>query len=329
MGTPTEVAPSVPGRRARSTWLVCLQSIAALLLLAALAVGHAIAQPGPPISSKAAELDPFEQRVREYLLKNPEVIMEAVQILQERQRAAEAENFKRTITERSDEILNDPAAPVGGNPEGDVTLVEFFDYNCPYCRRVAPTVVELEEADPDLRLVYKEFPILGPGSQFAARAALASRKQGKYVPFHNALMQASEQVTEEIVMEIARTVGLDPEQLKADMQDPAIQEAIARNLQLADALGITGTPTFVIGDRMVPGAVELRTLQGLVARPAELDAEKYRNREPENDERHDGRWRRDAVGHGPDLAARDHRSAARCGGVDQVSALRRTEGRAS
>jgi len=218
------------------------------------------------MSSEAAELDPFEQRVREYLLKNPEVIMEALQILQQRQRAAEAENLKRTIAERREEILNDPVAPVGGNPSGDVTVVEFFDYNCPYCRRVAPTVTELEEADPDLRLVYKEFPILGPGSQFAARAALASRRQGKYVPFHNALMQATEQVTEETVMAIARDVGLDTEQLTADMQDPAIQDAIARNLQLANELRITGTPSFIIGEEVVPGAVDLRTLQSLIAR---------------------------------------------------------------
>jgi protein-disulfide isomerase len=223
-------------------------------------------QVSPQVSTGAEEPDPFERRVREYLLKNPEVIMEALQILQERQRAAQAENLKRTIAERSEEILNDPAAPVGGNPAGDVTLVEFFDYNCPYCRRVAPTLAELEEADPALRLVYKEFPILGPGSQFAARAALASRRQGKYVAFHNALMQATEQVTEESVMEIARTVGLDTEHLRADMQDSAIHEAIARNLQLADALGITGTPSFILGEEIVPGAVDLRTLQSLITR---------------------------------------------------------------
>ena len=263
MPTPIETR-GAPGKLACSRWLLLL-SMAAISLIGALGLDQVNAQDAPPMSSKTGELDPFEQRVREYLLKNPEVIMEALQILQERQRNAEAEGLKRTIAERSDEILNDPAAPVGGDPAGDVTLVEFFDYNCHYCRKVAPSVVELEEADPDLRLVYKEFPILGPGSQFAARAALASRKQDKYVPFHNALMQATEQVTEETVMEIARTVGLDPGQLKGDMQDPAIQEAIARNLQLANALGITGTPSFVIGDRVVPGAVELRTLQGLIA----------------------------------------------------------------
>src|SRR4029453_16210905 len=145
---------------------------------------------------------------------------------------------------------------------GDVTLVEFFDYNCPYCRKGAPPIVELEQSDRDLRLVYKEFPILGPGSQFAARAALASRKQRKYVRFHNALMQAKQQGTEETVIEIAHAVGLDTKRLKQDMQDPAIQDAITRNLQLANALGITGTPSFVIGERMVLGAVDLRTLQG-------------------------------------------------------------------
>jgi protein-disulfide isomerase len=266
MPAPLTGAAAVLGKLARSGWSFPRRAGAALLLVAALGIGQAGAQPGPPMTGKPAELDPFEQRVREYLLRNPEVIMEALQVLQDRQRAAEAEGLKRTIAERSEEILNDPAAPVGGNPSGDVTLVEFFDYNCPYCRRVAPTVSALEQGDPDLRIVYKEFPILGEGSQFAAQAALASRKQGKYVSFHNALMQATEQVTEESVIEIAGTVGLDAEQLRADMQDPAIQAAIARNLRLASALGITGTPSFIIGQEMVPGAADLRTLQDLVAR---------------------------------------------------------------
>ncbi|MDX1541468.1 MAG: DsbA family protein [Geminicoccaceae bacterium] len=252
----------------RSLPILVAAAVTAVLAAGWFAVG-AYAQrdmAAPKMSTDPAELDSFEQRVREYLLEHPEVVMEALQLLQERQRVAEAESLERTIVERREEILNDPAAPVGGNPSGDVTVVEFFDYNCPYCRRVAPTMTALEEADPDLRLVYKEFPILGPGSQFAARAALASRRQGKYVAFHNALMRADDQVAEESVMRIAREVGLDPEQLEADMQDPAIQAAIDRTLQLADALQITGTPSFVIGQQIVPGAVDLRTLQSLVAR---------------------------------------------------------------
>lgn len=240
-------------------------SIVALLLSAPLGI-QAIAQTAPPMSSKAAELDPFEQRVRDYLLNNPEVILEAMQILQERQRAAEAEKLERTIAERREEILNDPDAPVGGNPAGDVTLVEFFDYNCPYCRKAAPTVAELEEADASLRIVYKEFPVLGPASTFAARAALASRKQGKYGQFHNALMQGDGRLTEDTVMEIALAVGLDVERLEQDMQEPAIQDAIARNARLANALGITGTPSFVIGEQIVPGAADRTALQSLIER---------------------------------------------------------------
>jgi protein-disulfide isomerase len=257
-------AGRAPGKLAAGGFFRLLP-MAALLLIGALGIDQVNAQAAPAMSNEVAELDQFERRIREYLLRNPEVIMEALGILKERQRAAETEGLKRTIAERSDEILNDPAAPVGGNPAGDVTLVEFFDYNCPYCRKVASTMVELEQSDRDLRLVYKEFPILGPGSQFAARAALASRKQRKYVRFHNALMQANQQVTEETVMDIARAIGLDTKRLEQDMQEPAIQDAIARNLQLANALRITGTPSFVIGERMVPGAVDLRTLQGLVA----------------------------------------------------------------
>jgi protein-disulfide isomerase len=224
------------------------------------------------MSSTASELDAFEQRVRDYLLEHPEVIMEALQVLQERQRAAEAEQLRGTIEAHREELLNDPASPVGGNPEGDVTLVEFFDYNCAYCRSVAPIVAEIERTDPALRLVFREFPILGEGSEFAARAALAARKQGKYASLHHALMQAKERLTEEQVLETARSVGLDTERLQADMADPAIRAAIERNLALAGALGITGTPSFLIGNTLVPGAVDLGTLQGLVARARQADA---------------------------------------------------------
>ena len=182
---------------------------AALLFLATgatwLAIGATAQQraPVPGTSERPVKLDEFEQRVRDFLLEHPEVIMEALQVLQQRQRSAEAESLKRTIAARRDEIFNDPSAPVGGNPSGDVTVVEFFDYNCHYCRRVAPTLAEVEEADANLRIVYKEFPILGAGSQFAARAALAAQKQGRYVPFHIALMRAQEQLNEHHVMKIA------------------------------------------------------------------------------------------------------------------------------
>src|SRR3546814_10830321 len=120
-------------------------------------------------------------------------------------------------------------SPVTGNPDGDVSLVEFFDYNCPYCRRVAPVVADAEAADPQLRIVYKEFPILGPGSAFAAKAALAAHRQGLYFTFHKALMQAGGRADESSVLAVAEDVGLDVERLKSDMKDPEIQAAIDRN----------------------------------------------------------------------------------------------------
>ena len=220
---------------------------------------------GPATPVPADTPDAFGARVRAYLLAHPEVIVEAVQIYQQRQQAAQAETVKGTIAERADEIFRDPAAPVSGNGRGDVTLVEFFDYNCKYCRAVAPTVDAVLGADAGLRLVYKEFPILGAGSEAAARVALAARRQGRYQELHEALMRVEMPVTEAKALQAAAAVGLDLERLRRDMADPAIDRAIARNQALAAALGINGTPGFVIGDQVVPGAVDRATLEGLVA----------------------------------------------------------------
>jgi protein-disulfide isomerase len=220
--------------------------------------------PGPSTSAPAESEDAFGARVRAYLLAHPEVIMEAVQVLERRQKAAQAEALKGVIAARADELLRDPQAPVGGNPAGDVSIIEFFDYNCPYCRRVAPDVALLLEGDAGLRLVYKEFPILGPGSEAAARVALAAARQGKYAPLHDALMRTPEKVTEESALRVAATLGLDVDRLRADMADPAIETAIARNRALAAELGINGTPSFVIGQSLVPGAVERPVLETLI-----------------------------------------------------------------
>jgi protein-disulfide isomerase len=248
-----------------------------LLLLTVGAVGMppvADARAQQPLRSTpppADSTDEFGERVRAYLLAHPEVIVEAVQLYQQRQQAAQAEAAKRTIAAKSDEILRDPAAPVGGNQAGDVTLVEFFDYNCKYCRSVAPTIAEALGADPGLRFVYKEFPILGDGSEAAARVALAAARQdqGKYRELHEALMRTSGSVTEAGALKTAAAVGLDVDRLRHDMADPAIAAAIARNQALAAELGINGTPGFVIGQEVVPGAVDRGTLEGLVAKARE------------------------------------------------------------
>ena len=167
-----------------------------------------------------------------------------------------------------DELFKDPTSPVGGNPNGDVTIVEFFDYQCGYCKRVFPRLEKLLIDDSNLRFVFKEMPILGPNSVFAARAALAARKQGEkqYVAFHKVMMASRGSLNKASVLRFATDAGLDVERLKGDMEDDNINDMIRRNLKLADALSINGTPAFVIGDTIVRGAVDLLKLKILVER---------------------------------------------------------------
>ena len=206
----------------------------------------------------------IEQRIRDYILQHPEVIVEALGRFEAQQQATAANQTKSVIASRRDEIFNDVATPTGGNPEGDVSIVEFFDYNCPYCRKNTPILTELERTDPNLRFVYKEWPILGAGSEFAARAALASVRQGKYVAYHKAMMAVSGRIAEDKALEVAGTVGIDVKRLKRDMKDPAIQKAIERNHDLARALGVSGTPAFVVNDRLLPGLQEMPALQAVI-----------------------------------------------------------------
>ena len=213
--------------------------------------------------------DAFERRVRDYLVANPEVIVEAMRNLDQRQREAEQTDAQAALATHRDELLNSPESPVGGNPQGDVTLVEFFDYNCSYCRHVAPAMMAAEAGDSQLRIIYKEFPILGPNSVFAARAALAARKQNLYPEFHKAMMQVSGAADEGRVMAVAGQIGLDVDRLRTDMADPAVDAEIARNLALAQALRINGTPGFVIGEEILRGATDLQTMQTLIARTRE------------------------------------------------------------
>lgn len=209
-----------------------------------------------------------EDRVKELVLdtirENPEIIREAITILQEREEQSQANRVVSIIRENRELIERDPGAPVLGNPEGDVTLVEFFDYNCPYCKRVAGDVKKLIEQDGNVRLVYREWPILGEGSVFAARAALASRQQGKYEEMHWALMSLK-RADEKSVLEAANRLGLDLDKLKADMNSADIDKHIDISNQLTQALGITGTPSFTIGDSLIAGAVPLSQLQKAVA----------------------------------------------------------------
>ena len=219
----------------------------------------------PSAGEQPVDREAVEKIVREYILSNPEIVAEAIQRLHEkRQRMAEEEDRKSVALLRK-EIHEDPATPVSGNPRGDVTIVEFFDYRCGVCRRVHPIVQELVNTDPGLRRVFKVWPILGPDSVLAARAALAARQQAKFSKFHNALMESKFPLKHAAIMRIAESIGLDVKRLLRDMDDPGIMEAIERNNGLAARLRIDGTPAFLIGDKIVRGGRDLDSMRGLVA----------------------------------------------------------------
>jgi protein-disulfide isomerase len=232
-----------------------------LVLLAGLGMAPArAADPFTPDQQRA-----IEQIVRDYLVGHPEVLMEALQAAEDKMKEDEEGRAKEALATRQKDLYQDPATPVGGNPKGDVTVVEFFDYRCPYCKQVHPSVVEMLGQDKGIRFVYKEFPILGKDSVFAGRAALAAQRQGKYESFHNALMALKGQLTSDVILKTAASTGLDVEKLKTDMEAPDVAEALKRNYELAQALEIRGTPAFVVGGKLLPGAVDAATLKKLVA----------------------------------------------------------------
>jgi protein-disulfide isomerase len=207
----------------------------------------------------------IEQTIRDYLLAHPEVIVEALEKYQAQQEKAAAEQQARAIAERREELARAPDTPVLGNPDGDIAIVEFFDYRCPYCKSVAGSVVDLVEADGNIRFVLKEYPILGADSEFAAKAALAARMQGKYRELHMAMMDFKGKVTSDDVRRLAAGVGLDVDRLERDMQSPVVADSISRNLALGEAIGVRGTPAFVIGDELIPGAISVEEMQKRIA----------------------------------------------------------------
>jgi len=227
----------------------------ALLLLAPIASADEITP---------AQKTEIEQLVHDYIVAHPEVIKEAIEALQAKEEQSKADAQTQAVLENKDKLFSDPATPVAGNPMGDVTVVEFFDYHCPYCKAVAAPLQKLTEEDKGVRLVMKEFPILGPDSLLASQAALASVPQGKYWDFHQALMEHRGQFDMEVIKTIAAKVGLDPAKLEADMQGDAIKPMISANHALAQALSIGATPTFIIGDQVVEGAVPLERLKELI-----------------------------------------------------------------
>lgn len=208
----------------------------------------------------AMAADFTEAQIKELALQaireNPDIVMEAVAAIQQREdEAAEAE-AQESLGSLREQLERDPNAPVIGNPDGDVTVVEFFDYNCPYCRKASAEVEQVIAEDDGVRVLFREWPILGEGSVAAAKAALAARVQDRYSDLHEALMGAQGRLDEEAVMRIAGDVGLDLDQLRADMEAPEVQAHIDTSMQLAQSLGFSGTPSFVIGDTRAPGLID-------------------------------------------------------------------------
>jgi protein-disulfide isomerase len=206
----------------------------------------------------------LDQAIEQYIRSHPEVIEQAMQSLEAKRQRGEKLRIRQAIATHQEELLRDPASPVSGNLNGDVTVIEFFDYRCGYCKRVAGAVTQLQKDEPGVRVVYKDFPILGEVSVFGARAALAAREQGKHQAFHEAMLASENELTQEEVFAIAQQVGLDVKKLESDLQAPEWQAAIDRNHALAKLLGISGTPGFVVGSEVYPGALELPGLKALV-----------------------------------------------------------------
>src|SRR5882672_3383283 len=225
---------------------------------------------GAPIAVSAesfsdAQRGDIEAIVRNYLIAHPEVLEEAMNELSKRQAAAEQKKHEASITQNADTIFNSPRGVVLGNKDGDVTFVEFFDYNCGYCKRAKVDMLELMKSDPKLKVVLKEFPVLGPGSVEAAQVAVAARMQDpagkKYLDFHQKLLNSKGQADKARAMAAAKDAGLDMAKLEKDSASPEVRATLEENFKLAEEMGMNGTPSYVIGKQVVIGAVGVDSLK--------------------------------------------------------------------
>jgi protein-disulfide isomerase len=213
---------------------------------------------------KALTQQEIEKIVRDYLLREPEVLAEAVGRLQQRKSAAAAIKAKQAVRDHQQALLADPTSPIEGNAQGTVAIVEFFDYRCVHCRHVAATLDRLVSSNASVRVIYKNFPVLGEPSVLAARAAVAAQQQGGWAKLHRAMLAFEGDFTVENILTIGKSVGLDAVRLKTDMMSPATQNTLRENMTLAAALGLDATPSFVIGDRVIRGALSPEAFQAII-----------------------------------------------------------------
>jgi protein-disulfide isomerase len=208
----------------------------------------------------------IEKIVREYIIQHPEVLMESVQAYRERERVEEQRRSKDAVAANRRELFNDAASPVTGTADAEVEIVQFFDYKCGYCRRVSLTLATVLEKHKNVRMIYKELPILGPDSHMASRAALAAAKQGAYQGFHRELMSLNGPLTPAAIEDTGKKLGLDVARLKADMSSKEVESSLMQNQRLANAIGVQSTPSFVIGNELISGAMDLPRFEELISR---------------------------------------------------------------
>jgi len=260
--------------------------IAATMLMAPLAFAQsppaqptpAVAQPAPAAEPPAAQTFSTDQRqeiegiVKSYLVAHPEVLQEAIDALDKLQKQADADKARVTIKDNNATIFNSPHQVVLGNPQGNVTMVEFFDYNCGFCKHAMPDMFSLLKNDGNLKFVLKEFPVLGPGSVEAAHVAVAARMQDptgkKYIEFHQKLLGGRGPADKARALAVAKEVGYDVPRIEKDMDSDEVKTTINEDMKLADVLGVSGTPSYVIGNEVIVGAVGYDELK------AKIDAER-------------------------------------------------------
>lgn len=226
--------------------------------LAFVAAGLLVAAPAKAEMTK----DQIEQIVRDYIANNGDQILKSVDTYQQK---ASKERYAEGLKNNKDALFNDEKSPFIGNAKGDVTVVEFFDYNCGYCKKVLPTINDLIKSEPNVKFVFKDLPILGPTSETAAKWALAAQKQGKYFEYHQKLMENAKPITDDVLAELAKAAGLDVAKMKVDADSSDVLLQIEKNRTLAQSMGLGGTPAFIIGDTVMPGAVGLDQMKKAVS----------------------------------------------------------------
>lgn len=238
--------------------------IAGVVVLAALTVLPAAAQTAPFTD---AQRDAVRAIIKDFILKNPEIVQEALVELDKRQKEAEQQSRLKITQDKTGPLYTARLDGVFGNPAGNVTIVEFFDYNCGFCKRALGDLQRILAEDKNVRVITKDFPVLGPGSVEAATVALAAKQQlssEKMWGFHQKLLSVRGQIGKQQALEAAKEAGADMARLTKDMDSPAIRLAIEENVQLADSLGLTGTPSYVVGDDIVVGAVGFADLKARI-----------------------------------------------------------------